>query len=126
MTAVIYARYSSDNQREESIEGQIRECTAYAERNTDRHLWRSDRSCIRGKWFGFGLHSCTTKKTAFDSCLFCFIRQFPFGSTGRTEDLNKAVTKRGALAELPGVAPRCTDPFKSFSALDNHPLFAVY
>ena len=29
MTAVIYARYSSDNQREESIEGQIRECTAY-------------------------------------------------------------------------------------------------
>ena len=33
MTAVIYARYSSDNQREESIEGQIRECNAYAEKN---------------------------------------------------------------------------------------------
>ena len=33
MTAVIYARYSSDNQREESIEDQIRECTAYAEKN---------------------------------------------------------------------------------------------
>ena len=33
MTAVIYARDSSDNQREESIEGQIRECTAYAEKN---------------------------------------------------------------------------------------------
>ena len=33
MTAVIYARYSSDNQREESIEGQIRECRAYAEKN---------------------------------------------------------------------------------------------
>ena len=33
MKAVIYARYSSDNQREESIEGQIRECKAYAERN---------------------------------------------------------------------------------------------
>ena len=31
MNAVIYARYSSDNQREESIEGQIRDCTAYAE-----------------------------------------------------------------------------------------------
>lgn len=26
MTAVIYARYSSDNQREEFVEGQIREC----------------------------------------------------------------------------------------------------
>lgn len=31
--AVIYARYSSHNQREESIEGQIRECRVYAERN---------------------------------------------------------------------------------------------
>lgn len=33
MNAVIYARYSSDKQREESIEGQIRECRAYADRN---------------------------------------------------------------------------------------------
>lgn len=33
MTAVIHARYSSDNQREESIEGQLRECTAFAEKN---------------------------------------------------------------------------------------------
>ena len=33
MNAVIYARYSSDNQREESIEVQIRACTAYAEQN---------------------------------------------------------------------------------------------
>ena len=32
MRAVIYARYSSDNQREESIEGQLRECGAFAER----------------------------------------------------------------------------------------------
>ena len=33
MKAVIYARYSSDSQREESIEGQIRECTAFAKKN---------------------------------------------------------------------------------------------
>ena len=33
MKAVIYARYSSDSQREESIEGQLRECTAFAEKN---------------------------------------------------------------------------------------------
>ena len=33
MKGVIYARYSSDHQREESIEGQIRECTAFAEKN---------------------------------------------------------------------------------------------
>ena len=32
MKAVIYARYSSDNQREESIEGQLRECMEFAER----------------------------------------------------------------------------------------------
>ena len=36
MKAVIYARYSSDNQREESIEGQIRECAEYAKYNEDR------------------------------------------------------------------------------------------
>ena len=33
MKAVIYARYSSDGQREESIEGQIRECIEYAQHN---------------------------------------------------------------------------------------------
>lgn len=33
MNAVIYTRFSSHNQREESIEGQIRECRAFAEKN---------------------------------------------------------------------------------------------
>lgn len=33
MNAVIYARFSSDRQREESIEGQLRECREYAEAN---------------------------------------------------------------------------------------------
>lgn len=33
MIDVIYARYSSDSQREESIDGQLRECKAYAEKN---------------------------------------------------------------------------------------------
>ena len=33
MKAVIYARYSSEGQREESIEGQLRECKEYAEKN---------------------------------------------------------------------------------------------
>lgn len=31
--AVIYARYSSSGQREESLTGQIRDCKAYVERN---------------------------------------------------------------------------------------------
>ena len=33
MTAVTYARYSSDSQREASIEGQLRDCKDYAEKN---------------------------------------------------------------------------------------------
>ena len=32
-TAVIYARYSSDRQTEQSIEGQLRKCNEYAEQN---------------------------------------------------------------------------------------------
>ena len=32
-TAVIYARYSSDKQTEQSIEGQLRICNDYAQRN---------------------------------------------------------------------------------------------
>lgn len=32
MNAVIYARYSSHNQTEQSIEGQLRDCYAFAER----------------------------------------------------------------------------------------------
>ena len=32
MRCVIYARYSSDGQREESVEGQLRECKEFAER----------------------------------------------------------------------------------------------
>ncbi len=33
MNGVIYARFSCDHQREESIEGQVRECREYADRN---------------------------------------------------------------------------------------------
>ncbi len=32
-TAVIYARYSSDSQTEQSIEGQLRVCQQYAQAN---------------------------------------------------------------------------------------------
>ena len=35
-TAVIYARYSSERQTEQSIEGQLRVCNDYAERNEIR------------------------------------------------------------------------------------------
>lgn len=31
MRCVVYARYSSDGQREESVEGQLRECKGFTE-----------------------------------------------------------------------------------------------
>ena len=39
MKAVIYARYSSDNQREESIEGQLRECMEF------EHIYDTNAGC---------------------------------------------------------------------------------
>ena len=33
LKAVIYARFSDNSQREESIEGQVRDCTANAEQH---------------------------------------------------------------------------------------------
>jgi len=33
MTTVLYCRYSSDSQTENSVEGQIRECKEFAEKN---------------------------------------------------------------------------------------------
>lgn len=37
LTAAIYARYSSDNQRDESIDAQLRACREYA-KNKDGRL----------------------------------------------------------------------------------------
>ena len=39
MNVVIYARYSSDRQTEQSIEGQLKECYAYARRNGYKQIW---------------------------------------------------------------------------------------
>ena len=48
-TAVIYARYSSSNQREESILGQIRDCQQYAERNGITVIHEYTDSALTGK-----------------------------------------------------------------------------
>ena len=48
-TAVIYARFSSEKQREESIEGQIRECLKYAERNGITVIGTYEDRAISGK-----------------------------------------------------------------------------
>lgn len=49
MKAVIYARFSSHNQREESIEGQVRECRAFAERNDIQIIGSYADRAISGK-----------------------------------------------------------------------------
>lgn len=55
MKAVIYARYSSDNQREESIEGQLRECRAFAQKNDiivfSKPMQITDLKADKGYWF---------------------------------------------------------------------------
>lgn len=47
-TAVIYARYSSSNQREESIAGQLRECRQYAEKHDMKILHEYTDSALSG------------------------------------------------------------------------------
>lgn len=59
MKAVIYARYSSDNQREESIDGQIRECTAFAEKNGITILRHY---CCPGNRLLYGMLLCDTPR----------------------------------------------------------------
>jgi len=47
--AVIYARYSSSGQREESIEGQLRECREYADRNGYRIVGEYTDKALTGR-----------------------------------------------------------------------------
>ena len=47
-TAVIYCRYSSDSQTEQSIDGQLRVCTDYAKEPRYTHTWYLHRPCNDG------------------------------------------------------------------------------
>ena len=49
ISAVIYARYSSSNQREESIAGQLRECHSFADRNGYKVIREYTDSAMTGK-----------------------------------------------------------------------------
>ena len=73
-TAVIYARYSSSGQREESIEGQVRECTEYAQRKGYRVLTAYTDKALTGtsdKRPGFQQMIKDSEKQAFD-CVICW------------------------------------------------------
>ena len=54
MKGIIYSHYSSDNQREESIEGQLREYKEYAERNDITN----EEIVLEAMLEGYALHSC--------------------------------------------------------------------
>lgn len=73
-TAVIYARYSSSGQREESIEGQIRECTEYATRKGYKILRAYTDKALTGtsdRRPGFQQMIKDSEKQAFD-CVICW------------------------------------------------------
>ena len=72
MTGVIYARYSSDNQREESIEGQICENTVFAEKNGNIYRYYKCASakrheCDKKPFVKSGLRSLKPRKNKFSS-----------------------------------------------------------
>ena len=71
MNAVIYARYSSDRQREESIEGQLRECYAFARKNDISVIGESDFAwhlcgpgtvCKNGRQTGLSTNDCRQRQ----------------------------------------------------------------
>jgi len=55
MNAVIYARYSSHNQTEQSIEGQLRDCYEYAKRYdlqvVGEYFHNSITSCVGRRFY---------------------------------------------------------------------------
>ena len=84
MKAVIYARYSSDNQREESIEGQIRECTAFAEKNNItilRHFIDRAFSAKTDNRPEFQNMIKDSGKRLFEACTYCLDNCTNYGDT---------------------------------------------
>ena len=65
---------------------------------------------------------CTLQKTTYDSNLYN--RAFPGGNALFFVYTEISLRQHRQRCRAP--QPARTEPFKSFSALDNHPLFAVY
>ncbi len=101
MTGVIYARYSSDRQTEQSIEGQLRECQEYADQNNIKIIGtyidraKTGRNDNRAE---FQKMLRDSKKSLFDSVIVWKIDRF-----GRNrEDIakNKAILRRNGVQVL--------------------------
>ena len=101
MNAVIYARYSSDKQTEQSIEGQIRECTEYAEKNGIAVIGSYVDRAISGRTDDrpeFQRMLADARRHAFEAVIVWKVDRF-----GRSrEDIakNKAVLRRAGVQLL--------------------------
>ncbi len=81
MNAVIYARYSSDKQTEQSIEGQLRDCLAYAERHNLK---------VVGEYIDRAQSGTTAKREQFQKMIsdskskqFCVVLVYKFDRFAR-------------------------------------------
>lgn len=101
MNGVIYARYSSERQTEQSIEGQIRECTQYAEANDITVIGTYIDRAISGRTDDrpdFQRMLRDSKKGAFECVIVWKVDRF-----GRNrEDIakNKAILRRAGVQVL--------------------------
>lgn len=101
MNAVIYARYSSERQTEQSIEGQLRECGEYAEKNGIAVIGTYIDRAVSGRTDDrpeFQRMLADSKKKAFEAVIVWKVDRF-----GRSrEDIakNKAILRRNGVQLL--------------------------
>lgn len=111
MKAVIYARYSSSNQREESIEGQLRECHDYARKNDISVIGEYCDKALSGKTDKRPMFQKMIKdseKGKFDTLILYTIDRF---ARNRYDSaIYKAKLKRNGVRILYAKQPISTEP----------------
>ena len=121
--AAIYARYSSSGQREESIEGQVRECKAFAERNNiiivKIYADKATSGTSTEKRLQFQQMMRDSEKGIFDAVICWKIDRF---ARNRYDSaMNKYKLKRNgirlAVGQIGITAARAYDHCRSFNAV---------
>ena len=99
MRAVIYARYSSDNQSEASIDDQVRICRARAEREG----WT-----ITDVYADYAISGASAERPRFRNLITDLPAHHVLGDKGYdAKALREAITEQNAIAVIP---PRKTSP----------------
>ena len=129
MTAVIYARYSSDNQREESIEGQIRECNGLCGKEWHHHRQHYIDRAISAKTDNrpeFQQMIKDSDKKLFDIVLVWKLDRFarkPLGDSARHKtQLKKNGVKLMSATEVISDGPKASFWNRCLKAMRNIPL----